>query len=217
MKAFVNVGTGKYASMTQRLRDGLSPFGVPLLSITELPAHWPSHSKIPYCFKIRALQAAIDETEFTTFVWLDSSMVPMRDPAPLFDHIAQHGYYLWKSGWNCAQSINDQCLANFGVTRDEAEAMPECGTGLVGFDLTHPLGKAFWERWKLASTDGSFIGSRLHNPKESSDPRFRFHRQDQSAASLAANLLGMTMHEQGHFVSYQPHDTPTTLFQVNGR
>jgi hypothetical protein len=48
-------------------------------------------------------------------------------------------------------------------------------------------------RFFQAAKDRAFAGSREHGG-QSQDPRFLFHRQDQSAASLIAGTSGMRLH-----------------------
>lgn len=214
----VSVGAGKwYPRGVDRLERSLLYHGYPdaLVLYRQLPDGSPTHEQIPYAHKLVAIQHAVEEG-FRRILWLDASIVCVRNPKDMFDHIGHTGYYLYRSGYNCAQSVSDKCLDIFGVTRDEAEAMPECASNVVGFDLNNPIGQEFYQRWNRAAFDGSFNGSRLHD-NQSQDPRFQFHRQDQSAASLIANQLGMTIHDPGHYCcDYNPRMPESIIFYRGG-
>ena len=127
---------------------------------------------------------------FTHILWCDSSVWALNDPMPIFDIIDQHGYFFWSSGYNCAQTCNDESLKYFFKTRDEVEKWPDVATGIFGINLQNSKGREFIYGWMNSCHDGVFKGSREHDG-QSSDPRFLFHRQDQSAASLLASILEM--------------------------
>lgn len=180
-----------------------------------IPEHAPSHKAMPYGLKLTAIELAVREG-FTRILWLDASIVCVRNPKDMFDHIGHHGYFLYRSGFNCAQSVSDACLEKFGIDRDTAEGINECASNVVGFDLNNPIGKSFYERWYASSLDGSFQGSRQHD-NQSQDPRFLFHRQDQSAASLIAYQLGMHVEDPGRLCcDYNPTMAPSIIFYRQG-
>ena len=167
---------------------------------------WPpwEHSKAsPYVVKAAAIQAAIDQGH-KQILWLDASVIVTGSLQPIFDHIREHGVYLPSSGWNCAQSCNDRILNYYGITRDRAELIAEGSSGCMGMDLDHPTGKQFALWFIQAAKDGVFEGSREHDG-QSQDPRFKFHRQDQSAASLIAHKLGITLTFLGELAGYWGH------------
>lgn len=167
---------------------------------------WPpwEHSKSsPYVVKAAALQAAIQQGH-QRILWLDASVVVSGSLDPIFEHMQTHGVYLPSSGWNCAQSCNDRILEYYGITRDQAEHISDGSSGCMGVDMGHPIGAEFARMFIQAAIDGQFEGSRLHD-NQSQDPRFRFHRQDQSAASLIAHKLGITLTFLGDLAGYWGH------------
>ena len=168
-----------------------------------LPVGCPPHEQDPYAFKIHAINQAIQKG-YKKILWLDASVWAIQDPEPFFRYIRKHGYYFFKTGYNCAQSCNDKILEYVGKTRDEAEQMTEAATGCIGLDLDKKISKAFFRNWIQFMKDGAFHGSRLHD-NQSKDPRFLFHRQDQSAASLIINHLGMKINDPGDWVAYTAH------------
>lgn len=164
---------------------------------------WPNDNfdkTCPYHIKTAALEEVIKEG-YTHILWLDSSVWAIGDANKVFDIINSQGYYLGDSGYNCAQTCNDRTLKYFGVTRDQAESIPDCASGILGLYIENPIAKEFALKWIKAGKEGAFEGSRLHD-NQSSDPRFLFHRQDQSAASIIAHSLGMKLTPFGEVVSY---------------
>lgn len=155
---------------------------------------WPNDNYDKSCIyniKAAAFEEAI-KLGYTHIFWMDCSTWIIKDMAPLFDIINEKGWYITSSGYNCAQTCNDKSLKYFGLTRNEAEAMPDTSTCCFGINYQNPKGEQFINQFIQSAKDGIFGGSRLHDG-QSSDPRFMFHRQDQSVASLLAGKLEMNL------------------------
>jgi len=150
----------------------------------ELPPDCPPHNHNPYAFKIYAFREAF-RRGYKVVVWLDCSLWAIQNPMPIFDIINEKGVFAFRSGYNCAETCPDNLLAAVGISRDEAEQIPETATGIVGINIDNPDGKKVFQYWEELCDAGLFVNSRNHNPNESSDPRFKFGRQDQSAFSMA--------------------------------
>jgi hypothetical protein len=180
--------------------------------------NWPNSNydmSCNYNVKAAAFEQAI-QMGFTHILWLDASVWCIKDPNPIFDIINEKGYYFWANGYNCAQECSDICLHYFEVSRDEAEKMPVVSTSMFGVNITNPIGKEFIERFIQSAKDRVFHGSRFHD-NQSSDPRFLWHRQDQSAASIIANKLGCEIHKPGDLSSYyEPQMPESVIFTMRG-
>jgi hypothetical protein len=159
------------------------------------------HEHIPYYFKIAAFKEAIRQG-FTHILWVDASFFAVKNPMPMFDLINDQGYYFFSSGYSLAQSVNDRALDFVGLSRDEAEGITEWASGCVGINLNNPEGSQLYAKWKYYMDEGLSIGSRLHD-NQSQDPRFKFHRQDQSCLSLAAWKLELKNTRGLDMVSYK--------------
>lgn len=199
-KAIVNACTlvGWYPEGAARLRASIISKDTTILHYAGYPISGYNESN-PYTVKASAIEKAIDEG-FTKILWMDCSVWCIKDIQPIWDIIDNQGYYFTSSGYNAAQTCSDKSLAYFGITRDEAEMMPDSNTAIFGVDLDHTQGSEFIYRWLKASKDGVFDGSRYHD-NQSSDPRFMFHRQDQSAATLLIGLMGLNFTEAGLYQS----------------
>lgn len=164
------------------------------------PENCPSHEDVPYYMKIAVFEEAI-QRGFTHILWVDSSFWAVQNPGRMFDIISDQGYYFFSSGYNLAQSVNDTALQYVGLSRNEAEGVNEWASGCVGIRIDNPIGGALYNRWKELMDAGLSKGSRLHD-NQSADPRFLFHRNDQSCLSLAAWELGISNNNGLDMVSY---------------
>lgn len=202
----VNCGVnGWYGHGSRRLRKSLNFVGWAgdclIYDDTYPPNTNHVHEDLPYYMKIAAIEESIKQG-YTHILWLDSSIFAVENPVKMFDIISEQGYWFFSSGYNLAQSVNDTALAAVGLSRDDAEGVTEWASGCVGFNLDNPDGKALYERWKFFMDLGLSKGSRLHD-NQSADPRFLFHRQDQSCLSLAIWQLGLKNGRGLDMISYK--------------
>lgn len=179
-------------------------------------------SETPYQDKVRHIHSYGPASQM--FLWLDCSITAVRQLDDIWAHIEEHGVYLYQSGGNCSETCNDHCLNSYGITRDQAEKIPECASNVVGVNLTHPKGKKFFELWMHSLSRGSNFGHKWPTEEErleeSTDPRFKYHRQDQSSASLAAHLAGVKLEPEGHYVCRHEnlghHQNDSIIFVLKG-
>jgi len=199
---FINVGIDHwYPKGSRRLKTTLLDCGFPG-DIIIWEDHWPRdgggyNKNCVYNCKAAAFEEAI-ERGYKVILWGDCSMQAIRSVTPLVERIRNEGLWIGKSGYNCAQVCTDAQLAYFGITRDQAEAIPDCASGLFGVNVNNPLASAVIKEWIRAARDGVFAGSRKH-AKQSEDPRFMFGRQDQSCLSLILHKHGAPL---GDFIDY---------------
>ena len=172
----------------------------------EYPPNSPKHEHNPYAFKVAGCREAI-RLGYTIFIHIDASFWAIKNPDPLFDIVAEHGNFGFRSGYNCAQTCPDNLLAAAGISRDEAEQIPETATGLIGFNITNPKGKEVFEYWCDLCDSGLFINSRVYNPNESTDKRFLFGRQDQSAYNMALHKAGVKFDYLDYVAYYNSGNT----------
>jgi hypothetical protein len=166
-----------------------------------------------YHIKAAAFEHAIG-VGYRTIIWADASVTARKNPNPFIDLVRQKGYWLGQSGHNAAQTCSDACLAYFGVDRDWAQTVPDCATGLFGVNIDNPVAAEFIRLFIKAGREGAFRGSRKHDG-QSKDPRFRFHRQDQSCATIIAAKLGMKLDTWITYCRFR-WDTADTIFHCEG-
>lgn len=168
----------------------------------------------PYNAKAMALERAI-AMGYDRILWLDASVILTGSPRPIFDRMETDGYFLLTSGYNCAQTCSDRILEYFQITRDTAEKQPDASSGCFGVNLSTDIGASFARMFIQSARDGMFEGSRNHDG-QSQDPRFLFHRQDQSAAGLIAHHLGMRFDNLGEMVGYWKQGGPNQFVHFKG-
>jgi hypothetical protein len=205
-RAIVNVAIGSetswYHDGQKRLRESLEQYD------EKSDLHFQSYENpkhiSPYADKIAAIYEAY-KMGYTKILYLDCSIKAIRPLNDIWSYIDNNGYYLYQSGYNCAQTCNDHSLESYKVTRDEAEKMYECASNVFGIDCETAMGKDFIEQiFKSIETKAIYgikfpsIEQRL---EESQDDRFIHHRQDQSIISIVAGLNKLKMEREGHFVS----------------
>lgn len=162
---------------------------------------------------------------YRQLLWLDCSITAIKKLDEIWKYIEKNGYYLYASGGNCAETCNDNSLIEYGITRDQAEKIHECASNVVGINLDHPNGQAFFDLWTGSLKNSSNIGNKwpkneTERQRESMDKRFKYHRQDQSTASLSAGLLNLKIESEGHFVvrheNIEARKTKQTVFVLKG-
>jgi hypothetical protein len=195
---------GWYGQGVQRLERSLifEGWGGNILTWKDdYPPDSHRHEDIPYYMKIAAFEEALRQG-YTHILWVDASFWAVKRPDKMFDLINDQGYYFFSSGYNLAQSVNDTALEYVELSRDVAEGINEWASGCVGINFNNDDGKNLYNRWKQLMDAGLSKGSRLHD-NQSADPRFLFHRQDQSCLSLAIWELGLKNTKGLDMVSYK--------------
>lgn len=200
----INAAIGKwYPKGQQRLLESLRNVGYSgnIMTWSNEPINEYYDEVCPYTIKAAAFYEA-QKAGYKHIVWLDCSIYAIREINSFFDLLASDAYYFWKSGWNLAQSSNDYAIQYYGYTRDEAEKLPECASSIIGLNMDNPKCQNWLELFLKSAKDNVFHGSRFHD-NQSSDPRFKFHRQDQTAASFSFYKSGMEkMYEQDVLSAY---------------
>jgi hypothetical protein len=158
----------------------------------------------PYADKIWSIYEAYLHG-FKHILYLDCSITAVKNTEAIWNYIEEHGYYLYASGANCAQTCNDKSLAAYNLTRDQAEHLPECASNVFGVNVDSEFGESLITSITDSLSNGAIYGekwpSNEQRLKESTDPRYLYHRQDQSVISLVAGIIGLPMEQEGHFVS----------------
>ncbi len=217
----VNVGiSGWYPQGSRRLKESLIFHGWAgdTVIFNDLPITSQTHESNPYSFKIRAIEISLLHNEIKSILWCDSSIYAVKNPMIIFDEMQtnKYGMFLFQTGYNVAQTATDSVLKYAGITRDEAELLPEYASGCVGFNLENKIAKKVWERWKKYMLDGQFKNSRKHDG-QSEDPRFLFGRQDQTALSLACHEFKVRIPQSERIAYYgQNYNKEKLIFFIQG-
>lgn len=178
---------------------------------------WPpgslSHQECNYGFKVHAVNYARN-AGFTSILWFDASCYAIKPIDLLWERLERDGHVLIEDANNLATWSSDASLAQFNVSRDEAESIRlMCGT-CWGLDLTVERSRVFLDRLLALATPDNFNGSHVsrlpglnphprpgtHGALFSTDARCWGHRSDEVFMSLLAKELGMKTHVGEEFV-----------------
>jgi hypothetical protein len=204
MRAVVCVAThGKYIGCRERLRSILARQGETFIAWgAELPPGSPSHQEKQFAFKFHAIREAL-RMGYSTILWADSSIIPLRPLTPLWELIEAEGYWFsmnlpwgktnippWSTGaWTC-----DAALEPLGITREESFQIPHVIGTAFGLNLRFPIAQQFLKSYGELAEGTAFCGPTVNNHGEASaDRRVLGHRHDQTAASVLAYRLGMKL------------------------
>ncbi len=210
--AIVNLATERYIKGQERLKQSLIDnnfngdfFGY----IGEESVGSPKHTENPYAFKIYAINR-VREIGYTKILWLDASVYAVKNVQPVFDWLEDKGIFMEEAGHWCSTWTNDETLAYFGITREEAMQIPMYSAGISGFDFENEISLTHFTHWEQAMLDGYFKGS------------WGNHRHDMSCGTLVSNELGITnlYSSGGQFFAYvgQGYSEPkeTAVFHLAG-
>lgn len=216
----INCGLGNwYGDGSKRLERSLNYVGWAgntIIYADEQPPNNIDHIHIPYYMKIATFEESI-KRGYSHILWLDSSFWAIKNPMKMFDIINEQGYYFFSTGYNLAQSVNDATLEFCNRSRDDAENQTEWASGCLGINLNNEVGKKLYERWKYYMDSGLSRGSREHD-NQSQDPRFRFHRQDQSCLNMAIWDLELKNDKGTDMIAYfgTGHNEKELIFFIGG-
>ena len=204
-------GNGNYLKQLARLEISLRQTGFKgnFKGINDY-AHIGSklHNDVPYQFKPCAIAKA--KKEFGDLVlWCDSPVYAKKNIEPIFDYIKENGFLFFDNiGYSVGDYTSDQCLAHFGVSRNDAFQIPMVMACVMGFDFTNQKAcEIFDEYYKLGIEEVTYKGSWSNiNCEVSSDLRCKGHRHDQSVISLILHKHGINpLHAQSTFFAYETH------------
>lgn len=91
---------------------------------------------IPYAFKVCSFREA-QRLGYKRAFWLDSPAVPKIKLNDIFKIISEKGYYVMGNQHNVGPYFSPKAAAYFGITMEEANAIPSCSAGMFGVDFTN--------------------------------------------------------------------------------
>lgn len=222
MKCIVNVAVGTKGSW---YFDGQKRLAESLLKVNETSNFlFTTHStseQSPYQTKVNAIIQAYHQG-YEQILYLDCSITALKPLDEIWSMIKQDGYYLYESGYNCANTSSDNVLNHFGLSRDTVEHWTEAATNVIGINTKHLLGEKMIRELQM-----DYIPECINTIKwpkqserkaDSEDERFMFNRQDQTVISLIAGKYGMKIHPN-EFVWRDENDNQQTdknIFRLKG-
>lgn len=193
-KAIVNLSTKKFWKGQVRLRQRLTGLtdADTFFFMKESEVGSPLQTENNYAFKVYAIDK-IREKGYTQILWVDASMLPIKNIDSVFEIIEQDGYFFQNGGWKNKDWTNEHAKVYFGT--DDGDMMAACCFGL---DFENENTVEFWNNVKQAMNDGIFNGS------------WEDHRHDQTVMSILAYKMDMPLHEPNSIFEYaKDGDTPS--------
>jgi len=184
--AIVNLSTKRFWEGQTRLKERLvgNTEADVFMYTNEAEVGAPLHTDNNYAFKVYAIDHIIDKG-YSKILWMDASMLPIKNIDSVFDIIEEQGYFFQFGGWNNNQWTNEKAKEYFGT--DNGDMMAACCFGL---DFEHDKTVEFWANVKQAMNDGIFHGS------------WDNHRHDQTVMSILAYKMGMPLHDPNVIFEY---------------
>ena len=206
----LGVGRKSYIDCLKRLEESLRRVrfrGDILLWADELPAGSPSQLETPMAFKGFCFNEA-RKRGYEEILWIDAPIIAMRPLEPLFALMNRYGYITFTNNHDqvLGQWCSDVVLAHHHLSRDQAMAIPETPTSVIGFNLKTDIGQQFFHQWYDLLTDGLtckgtsksidtiedyYAITWNKDNRISEDPRVRGHRHDQTAAGIISYRLNL--------------------------
>jgi hypothetical protein len=240
MRAIVNVATGEtYIKGQQRLTEWCAGNDVEYVTWndqTGLPKGSPTHNDNNYAFKAYAMKHSAEM--FTTLLWCDASVIPIRSLDPLWEKIERDGYFIPDNGysnyeWTCdgaypALFPEYMGLGEIEAVREINRKIPHCASTAWGVSITHPIGRKIIDEWFRLAQARAFHGYWRNRacrnfPIETEKrigwcgpPDVKGHRHDQTALSVIAWRLGCTLTPPPKIFAYKGGETARTLLVADG-
>lgn len=199
-RAIVNVSTLKYTKGQYRLKESLEDRTDASIHFfqSESQVNAPSHSANKYAFKPCAIDL-MKRMGYESVLWLDASMLVIKDIDPIFKHVEKRGYFAQDSGWMNDRWTTPEQKEYFGT--DEGKMV---SSGVLGLSFNSHIAIEFQKRWHKAMEKGMF-----HFNHDVS-------RQDQSCASLIIEQLKMDITPNETYWKYgtPEQDYPENILMI---
>lgn len=185
----------RYLMGQARLNKLCNKWGIPFIGFTgDPPCGYPRHDQVPYAFKAACVDDALRKG-YESVCWMDASACIQHDPAPIFEIAERLGAFVSQNyGILTGKWSTDACLAEFGLTREEAWKIEHCSALVCAFCPSHPVGESLWNEYSAAARKGTaLIGPHRYEPGAEPSPGVEGHRHDQTVLSILAAKYGIPL------------------------
>ena len=230
-RCIVNVATGRYCRGQQRLREALAAADEPFRMWSEMPRGCPPHEQMPYAFKAYAMEEA-RQTGAELIMWLDASILPIRDLEPIWLYTKQHGVWLSKNWWNnyvwTADAAYGELFPEFDIAtaREVNKTMWHVAGTAFCVDVTHPAGKELLNGYIALACGRAFAGPWWNKAypdyrnrggaEVCGPPDVLGHRHDQTALSVLAWRAHAILTDPPRFFAYAGVESSDTVLMADG-
>lgn len=218
----MSCATGLFLKGLDRLSGQLAMLGETRECLNrELPPGSPMHRRVPYAFKAWAMKRA-EALGYTTLLWCDSSILPIRSFVPLWEQIERDGYFVMNNGfsnyeWTDANAYKYLFPSlSMEVAREQNRQIKHIVGGIIGIDLSADIGRAFLAEWYRLAQTNAFCGPWRNINGVCGPDDVRGHRHDQTALSVVASRLGCVLTEPPNMFAYAGHQSEDTVAVADG-
>lgn len=193
----VNYADGVFLRGQKRLKESLVSCGYTgdflFLSDSD-KERFPLHEDSPWAFKPLAIREAFSKG-YEYVLWLDSSIICIRNPKQVFSKIMNQGFYfVTLNNDSFGEWCSDYALEELGIGREESYTFDELNAAIVGFNKNNGTACDILDEWcSFALSGKAFRGLpkeyelaatfNNNNKQCSTDIRVKGHRHDQTVLS----------------------------------
>lgn len=189
----------------KRLIESLKTHGFTgdILALNQDNLKCPSHSDIPYAFKLYALKEA-QRRGYEVLLWVDASFWAIKPLNELFELIQKQKIILQSSDCFLGQWSSDASLEKLKIDRESVMKTLMFSGGLMGLDLRAPIAREFLNKFFEYAREGDcFKGSWTNRKQEvSKDSRVRGHRHDMVVGTVLAQRMNIKIQSNNSLFSY---------------
>lgn len=168
------------------------------------PEGSPTHQERPCAFKTFALKWA-REAGYEQALWLDASMIIMKQMEPVWKEIEDKGHLFVMDGTSVGAWLSDRALLGMGRKRDDVWNIPLIFAGCLGLDFKSKKSSEFLDKWSVAVADNriNYVTKERRNIGgiHSADPRCEGHCGEQSFASVLRFEMGFEATPYGKYMA----------------
>jgi hypothetical protein len=116
-------------------------------------------SHVPYAFKPCFFEEA-KNLGYKNVLWLDSSIIPLKELTSVFKKIEDTGYFGYISCHKVVDYSTNHILNTFNIDRKMAEKILTVEGGVFGLNLASTEGQVILSEWKKSAINGGFYSAR---------------------------------------------------------
>jgi hypothetical protein len=203
----VNYATSNawYPDAQKRLHKTIKFYSpeIDVLLFNEITLKSPEHSKVPYAFKLYAIEEA-RSIGYEKVIWVDSSFWLIKSTSTIFDLVEAHSVLLQNSGYPVAQWSSDASLKHLGVEREDMWDVCMFSGGFQGYDFREERTNIFFNSFLREAEKGTAFKGSWDNKNNvvSKDSRVCGHRHDMVVGSVLAHELGIAIQPNNSLFAY---------------
>jgi hypothetical protein len=169
---------------------------------------------------------------FTTLLWCDASILPIKPLTPLWNRIESDGYWISRNGWTNYEWTADSAYPELFPTifdgrlteelalqraREVNKQIPHVVATTFGVSMEHEVGREFLQEYLKLANGSAFNGPWTNSvTTRCGSQEVLGHRHDQTAASVIAWRLGCALTNPPEYFAYSGGQIDKTILLADG-